>query len=324
MPQVTLSRDDWYSVEQAWINYMYCPPFHSVKKDLTDEEKELIEDFVRDDGDFDKFLRDTKKEITLFDTENGIGPREPTLVTFGASEEVLRLLFYIFESFLKESETDNGYELKVLTGVSLERNREVLEHFRMAIQLVLLEETRTEQGKEEEKTHTVLTLHHVTLEKMRKIHALGMETDPEFWGGYVENEETLKNIEKNSSVTFDFSSETWEDTLREIQDLFLWSAETFMLMRSLDVTFKIDVRFVDVIPFSERNWEFNLNVTQNWYGFWAYHGMFCVSFFSSDCEMENEEEDEEEISLKEDRKKLEKRWFRASFLDENRKKEENL
>ncbi|MDO4629932.1 MAG: hypothetical protein Q4C70_12185 [Planctomycetia bacterium] len=158
---------------------------------------------------------------------------------------------------------------------------------------------------------------------MRKIHELGMEKDPEFWGGYVENEETLKNIEKNSFVTFDFSSETWEDTRRKIQDLFLWSAETFMLMRSLDVTFKIDVRFMDVILFLERNGEFNLNVTQNWYGFGAYHGMFCVSFRSSDCEMENEEEDKEEINLKEDRRKLEKRWFRALFLDENRKKEKN-
>lgn len=146
-----LSRDDWYLVEQALINYMYGPPFYSVKKDLTAEEKELIEDFDREDGNFGKFLRETRREITLFDAENGIGPRKPTLATFGASEEVLRLLFYMFESFLKESETDYGYELKVLMGVSLERNREALERFRMAIQPVLLEERERSRGRKRRK-----------------------------------------------------------------------------------------------------------------------------------------------------------------------------
>lgn len=61
---MTISRDDLYLVTDAKNNYhLYGLPFHRVKKDISQEEKAWIEDFVENDVDNRKLLRETSRFV---------------------------------------------------------------------------------------------------------------------------------------------------------------------------------------------------------------------------------------------------------------------
>ena len=200
-------------------------------------------------------------------------------------------------------------------------------------------------------TYTVLTLFPVTREKMDAVHDSGMETYPDFWSGYLYDAKTAKDIQEYSCVVIDILSDNWEGVLPEIRKLLVRSRETFELLRAMEIGFTIDVGFTSTACFEERDAiklgyhgiQFSQRVLEPWCAaptaiekaeiqngviinipadFWSlflpFQGGFCISFYWSGIQKKFEE-----ISLDENQKVLEKRWFRKSFLENRREKGEN-
>lgn len=134
---MTISRDDLYLVIDAKNNYLYGPPFHVVQKDVSQEENAFIENFVENDADFQKLLRETCSFVTWFDRVNGRPQREPIFVTVSIPKRAAELFLHMFDAWLRESEADGGYDMKVLSGVSLEKQREAFERFRNIVETAL-------------------------------------------------------------------------------------------------------------------------------------------------------------------------------------------
>lgn len=135
--QIVISRDDLYLVNNAKNNYLYGPPFHEVKKDVSEEDEAFIEDFDENDADYQTLLRETCRRVTWFDRENERPQREPVFVTFSISKRAAELLLHMFDAWLRESEADHGYDMKVISGVSIEKQRKSFERFRNTVEIAL-------------------------------------------------------------------------------------------------------------------------------------------------------------------------------------------
>lgn len=134
---ITISRDDLYLVNNAAYNYLYGPPFHVVKKAVSSKERAWFEDFDENDADYLKVRRETFWYVAWFDLENERPQREPVFVTFSAPKRALELYLHMFDAWIRESEADNGYDMKVITGVPIEKQRKALERFRNAVETAL-------------------------------------------------------------------------------------------------------------------------------------------------------------------------------------------
>ena len=134
---ITLSRDDLYLVNEAANNYLYGPSFHVVKKDVSPKERAWFEDFDENDADYLKVRRETYWYVTWFDLENGRPRREPVFVTFSAPKRALELYLRMFDAWIRESEADDGHDMKVISGVPIEKQRKAFERFRNAVETAL-------------------------------------------------------------------------------------------------------------------------------------------------------------------------------------------